>query len=160
MVAKMQVRRSLLPNYKNFDVLNMLRFSLWGPDIFPKEAFDELKARHPGKTSLDALLDITPKLPEDGTKDTGDKSLNLTNKVQKATQFLNTRRGNSKRGTRAGRNRNKPRNGPQQQQYVRPQNTPQTQSGYNQPRSNQNGSAKQPKKASKPFQKGKQNNSQ
>ena len=44
MVAKMQVRRSLLPNYQNFDVLNMLRFSLWGPDNFPKEAFDELKA--------------------------------------------------------------------------------------------------------------------
>ena len=139
----------------------MLRFSLWGPDIFPKEAFDELKARHPGKTSLDALLDITPKLPEDGTKDTGDKSLNLTNKVQKATQFLNTRRGNSKRGTRAGRNRNKPRNGPQQ--YVRPQSrndAPQTQSGYSQPRSNQNRSARQPKKGGKPFQKGIQSSSQ
>ena len=42
MMAKMQVRRNLLPNLQNFDVLNMLRFSLWGPDIFPKEAFEEL----------------------------------------------------------------------------------------------------------------------
>ena len=69
MMAKMQVRRNLLTNLQNFDVLNMLRFSLclWGPDIFPKEAFEELRAKHPGKSNLDALLDISPKLPEDIT---------------------------------------------------------------------------------------------
>ena len=161
MVAKMQVRRSLLPNYQNFDVLNMLRFSLWGPDIFPKEAFDELKAKYPGKSSLDALLDISPKLPEDITKDTGDKTLNLPNQNQKASQFPNPRKGNNKRGTRGGRNRNRARNG--SQQYNQAQNrkgTPQTQTGYNQPRGNQNRNSKQSKKGGKPFQKGKQSNSQ
>ena len=56
MMAKLLVRRNLLPSIKNFDVLNMLRFSLWGPDIFPKEAFEDLRTRNPGKPSLDELL--------------------------------------------------------------------------------------------------------
>ena len=162
MVAKMQVRRSLLPNYQNFDVLNMLRFSLWGPGIFPKEAFDELRAKHPGKSSLDALLDISPKLPEDITKDTGDKTLNLTNKIQKASHFTNSRKGSNKRGSRGGRNNNRARNG--SQQYKQNQNkrgTPQTQqTGYNQPRGNQNRNSKQSKKGGKPCQMGMQSNSQ
>ena len=65
MMSKMMVRRNLLPNIRNFNVLNMLRFSMWGPGIFPKEAFEDLRASFPGKTNLDALLGITPKLPED-----------------------------------------------------------------------------------------------
>ena len=161
MVAKMQVRRSLLPSLQNFDVLNMLRFSLWGLEIFPKEAFDELRAKHLGKSSLDALLDITPKLPEDVTKATEDKSLNLGNKNQRTSQFQNPRKGNNKRGTRGGRNRNKPRNGPLQFSQVQfKKGTPQSQPGYNQPRGNQYKNSKQPKRGGKPFQKGKQGNSQ
>ena len=48
MFAKMKVRRSLTPNLRNFDVLGMLKFFLWNPDIFPKDAFDELKKKYPG----------------------------------------------------------------------------------------------------------------
>ena len=75
MFAKMKVRRSLMPNLHNFDVLSMLKFSLWNPDIFPKDAFDELKKKYPGKASLDSVLDISPKLPEDIAKQIEDKFL-------------------------------------------------------------------------------------
>ena len=42
----------------------MLRFSLWGPVIFPESAFDNLKSRYPDK-NLESLLGIKAKLPED-----------------------------------------------------------------------------------------------
>ena len=157
MVAKMKVR-SLLPSLQNFDILNMLRFSLWNQDIFPKDAFDELRKKHPGKSSLDALLDISPKLPEDVTKAAEDKSPNLGNKGQGNSQFLNPRKGNNRRGTRGSHNRHKPRNG--QTQSNQRKGNPQPQPGYNKPRSNQYKGPKQPKKGGKPFQKGKQDNSQ
>ena len=89
-MAKMLVRRNLLPNIKNFNVLNMLRFSMWGPDIFPKEAFEDLRTKNPGKTSLDALLGISPKLPEDILNirtETGNRNLNHQNKKQKVQHY-------------------------------------------------------------------------
>ena len=160
----MQVRRNLLPNLQNFDVLNMLRFSLWGPDIFPKEAFEELKAKHPGKSNLDALLDISPKLPEDITNprtDTGDKILNHPNKKQKVNHYPPNKKGGNKRGSRGGRNNNRGRNGSQQHNQNQNKNgASQTQqTGYNQSRGNQNRNPQQNNKG-KAFQKGKQSNSQ
>ena len=37
-MSKIMVRRHFLPNMRNYNVLNMSRFLLWGPSIFPKEA--------------------------------------------------------------------------------------------------------------------------
>ena len=58
----MAVRKHLLPNMSNFHDIEMLRFSLWGPDIFPEEAFENLRNRNPGK-NIEALLGIKAKLP-------------------------------------------------------------------------------------------------
>ena len=80
------VRRNLLPNIKNFNILNMFKFSMWVKDIFPKEAFEDLRTKNPGKTSLDALLAIFPKLPEDilNTRmEKGSENLNHQNKKQR-----------------------------------------------------------------------------
>ena len=99
MFAKMRVRRSLLPNLQNFDVLSMLKFSLWNQDIFPKDAFDELRKKYPGKASLDAILDISPKLPEDITKQIENKFPNLGTKSQGFNQSFSQRnKGNTRRG--------------------------------------------------------------
>ena len=76
-----------LPNMRNYNVLNMLRFSLWGPSIFPKEAFKDLRERNPGKTNLDAVLGISAKLPEDilGTNaETDSKALEPLTKKRKS----------------------------------------------------------------------------
>ena len=158
MVAKMRVRRSLLPSLQNFNVLNMLKFTLWNQDIFPIEAFEDLNKKHPGKSNLDALLDISPKLPEDIAKQAEDKSPNLGNKGQGYNQLLNQRKRNTRRGSRGGQNRHKPRNG--QPQSYQKKGTPQHHSGYNKPRNNQyRGTKHPPKKGGKPFQKGKQDSS-
>ena len=101
MMSKMMVRRNLLPNIRNFNVLNMLRFSMWGPGIFPKEAFEDLRAKNPGKTNLDALLGITPKLPEDirnANMEAGSKGPDPQNKKQKVTHYQPDKQGGSKRG--------------------------------------------------------------
>ena len=82
MFAKMRVRRSLTPNLRNFDVLGMLKFSLWNPEIFPKDAFDELKKKYPGRANLDSVLDISPKLPENIAKQVEDKFQILGTKGQ------------------------------------------------------------------------------
>ena len=90
MMSKMMVRRNLLPNIKNFNVLNMLRFSMWEPGIFPKEALKDLRDRNPGKSNLDALLGITPKFPEDIRNintETGTKVLELQIKKQKVNLY-------------------------------------------------------------------------
>ena len=90
MSSKMMVRRNLLPNIKNFNVLNMIRFSMWGPEIFPKEVFEDLRAKNPGKTNLDALLGISLKLTEDirnANMETGSKNPEPQNKKQKVTHY-------------------------------------------------------------------------
>ena len=113
-MAKMLVKRNLLPNIRNFNVLNMLRFTLWGPDIFPKEAFEDLRSKNPGKTNLDALLGISPKIPEDitNTKDETDNILHHQNKKQKVQHYQPPNTGGNSRGSRGGRkHNNKGRNG-------------------------------------------------
>ena len=88
-----------MPNLQNFDVLSMLKFSIWNQDIFPKDAFDELSKKYPGKASLDAILDISPKLPEDITKQIEDKFPNLGTKSQGFNQSFSQRnKGNTRRG--------------------------------------------------------------
>ena len=59
MMAKMQVRKDLLPNTRNINVLNMLKSSLWGRDIFPEEAIEKLRDKFPGVSNLKALLNMT-----------------------------------------------------------------------------------------------------
>ena len=150
MFAKMKVRRSLTPNLRNFDVLGMLKFSLWNPDIFPKDAFDELKKKYPGRASLDSVLDIAPKLPEDMAKQLEDKFQNIGTKGQGFNQpFPQRNKGN----TRGGRNRPKPKNG--QNPPAQWRSTPQPQSGYKH-QNNQNKGPRRPRKGGKTFQKGKQ----
>ena len=56
MAAKMEVRRSLLPNWKNQDALTLLMSTLWCPDIFPEKAIEKLKAKYPRVSNLKALL--------------------------------------------------------------------------------------------------------
>ena len=56
MAAKMEVRRSLLPNWENQDALTLLMSTLWCPDIFPEKAIEKLKAKYPGVSNLKALL--------------------------------------------------------------------------------------------------------
>ena len=73
MFAKMRVRRSLTPNTRNFNVLSMLKSTLWNSEIFPKEAFEDLRKKYPGRSSLDSTLDICPKLPDDIPKQAEDK---------------------------------------------------------------------------------------
>ena len=73
MFAKMRVRRSLTPNTRNFNVLSMLKFPLWNSEIFPKEAFEDLRKKYPGRSSLDSTLGISPKLPDDIPKQAEDK---------------------------------------------------------------------------------------
>ena len=60
----MAVRQHILPNILSSHVIWMPRFSLWGPEIFPEEAFENLRNRNPGK-NLEALLGIKAKLPGD-----------------------------------------------------------------------------------------------
>ena len=110
MFAKMRVRRSLTPNLCNFDVLSMLKFPLWNPEIFPKEAFEDLKKKYPGRSSLDSTLDISPKLPDDIPKQAEDKIQILGAKGIGFNQpFPQKYKGNNRRGTRGGRNKPKPK---------------------------------------------------
>ena len=71
MMAKMQVRKDLLPILRNLDVLNMLKSSLWGPDIFPEEAIDKLKAKHPRVFNLKELLNRAEGRPDPADQDPG-----------------------------------------------------------------------------------------
>ena len=64
MMSKMAVRKSLLPNMKNQHVCDMLKSSLWDPDIFPEEAFGDLKTRNPGR-KLESLLGIQGTMPKE-----------------------------------------------------------------------------------------------
>ena len=114
-MSKMAVRKNLLPNMTNFSVLEMLRFSLWGPSIFPKEAFENLKLRNPGKTNLEAVLGIKAKLPVDilgTTAGTGSRATEPLTKKQKLSyqviqkQLPQVKQGGNKRGSRGG-NKNK-----------------------------------------------------
>ena len=74
-LTKMDLRRSVLPRYRNYSVLFMLKQTMWSPDLFPKSAFDELRRRNPGKTNLEALLGISPKFEEFGL---GSTQINTT----------------------------------------------------------------------------------
>ena len=62
MSSKMKVRQHILPNVLHPPAREMLCFSLWRPEIFPEEAFEYMKTRHPGK-NLEPLLGIKAKLP-------------------------------------------------------------------------------------------------
>ena len=64
MAAKMEVRLSLLPNKSNLDVLNMLKSTLWCPDIFPEGAIQKLKAKYPRVLNLKALLNTSGGRPD------------------------------------------------------------------------------------------------
>ena len=55
MAAKMEVRLSLLYNKGNLDVVQLLRSTLWCPDIFPKRNIQKLKAKYPRILNLKAL---------------------------------------------------------------------------------------------------------
>ena len=155
-MAKMLVKRNLLPNIRNFNVLNMLRFTLWGPDIFPKKAFEGLRTKNLGKTNLVALLGISPKLPEDiaNTKDETDNSLNHQNKKQKVQHYQPTKKGGNTRGSRGGRKHNKGKNGHQQHQNKN--GNKQAQQRWN----NRSQNVKQNKQKGNSFPKGKKNNNQ
>ena len=60
----MQARLHILPRREHPPARQMLSSSLWGPELFPEEAFENLKTRNPGK-DLETLLGIRAKLPED-----------------------------------------------------------------------------------------------
>ena len=70
MISKMAMRKHLLPNMKNHHVCEMLKSSLWGPDIFPEEAFEDLKTRNPGR-KLESLLGIQGTVPKEYLNWTG-----------------------------------------------------------------------------------------
>ena len=82
-----------------------------------------------------------------------DKFQNLGTKGQGFNQLFPQRnKGNTRRGTRGGRNRHKPKNG--QNPPAQGKSIPQPQSGYKH-RNNQNKGPRQPRKGGKPYQKGK-----
>ena len=68
MTAKMEVRLSLLYNKGNLDVVQLLRSTLWCPDIFPKRNIQKLKAKYPGVSNLKTFLNT-----EDGSPDPTDQ---------------------------------------------------------------------------------------
>ena len=83
-----------------------------------KRTFDDLRTRNPGKTNLDNLLGISPKLPEDitDTKDERGNNLNHQNKKQKVQHFNNQqKKGGQARASRGGRKNNKGKNNGHQQ---------------------------------------------
>ena len=67
----MEVRNNLLPNKSNLDVLNMLKSTLWCPDIFPEEAIEKLKAKHPRVFNLKELLNRAEDRPDPADQGTG-----------------------------------------------------------------------------------------
>ena len=150
MMSKMAVRKHL-PNMSNFHILEMLRFSLWGPDIFPEEAFENLRNRNPGK-NIEALLGIKAKLPGDiqgTTAGTSSRATEPTQKKQKLThQIIQTqssqgKQGWNKRGSRCGKKHNRGKNNKQNSNG----NGKSNQTHQNQSRNNNN--------QGKSFQKGK-----
>ena len=161
-MSKMMVRKHLLPNMANYNVLEMLRFSLWGPSIFPKEAFENLKLRNPGKTNLEAVLGIKAKFPVDilgTTAGAGSRATEPLTKKQKLnyqviqTQSPQVKQGGNKRGSRGGKKNNRGKNTPQQS-YNKQNGNGKGRS--NQPCQNQNRNNNQ----GKSFQKGKQESNQ
>ena len=62
MEAKLEVRKSLLPNLQNSHVRELLESTLWDPDIFPDEAMAKMKLANPGK-KLENLLGIRGVIP-------------------------------------------------------------------------------------------------
>ena len=163
MMSKMMVRKHLLPNMVNFNVIEMLRFSLWGPEIFPKEAFENLKDKNPGKNNLEQLLGIKAKLPMDiqsiatgsGYKDTEPLAKKL--KLMQ-TQSPQTKQGGNKRGSRGGKKNYRGNNTPQQsyKQNGKGKGNGNGKGSSNQQRQNQNRNNNH----SKSFQKGKQESNQ
>ena len=64
MMSKMAVRRDLIPNIRNQHVCDMLGSSLWDPDIFPDEAFVDLRAKSQGR-KLESMLGIQGIMPKE-----------------------------------------------------------------------------------------------
>ena len=64
MMSKMAVRRDLIPNIRNQHVCDMLGSSLWDPNIFPDEAFVDLRAKSYGR-KLESLLGIQGIMPKE-----------------------------------------------------------------------------------------------
>ena len=150
MLSKMAVRQHILSNCGKPEVRDMLTFSLWGPEIFPEEAFEFLKNRYPGKT-FESLLGINPKMLEDlqasqASGASGSNAFEPAQKKQKFTQQISktpssqNKQGWNRRGSRGGKKNqrgNKNKNSG---------NGRQNQARHNQIRNNNPG---------KPFQKGK-----
>ena len=113
MMSKMAVRQHIIPNILSPHVIEMLKFSLWGPEIFPEEAFENLRSRNPGK-NLEALLGIKAKLPEDvqvsaaGTScskasETPQKKKQKFNQHISKTHPSQNKQGWNRRGNRGGK---------------------------------------------------------
>ena len=160
MMSKLAVRKNILPNHSNHHVLAMLRSSLWGPSLFSKEAFAELKDKNAGK-NLENVLGVKSKIPMEFTNTNPGTSFRPTEpaaKKQKTnyqvfpTQLPQAKQGgNNKRGNRGG---NKNRRGKNNSQYH-------NNNGNNHGKSNQNRHQnKRKNNQGKSFHKGKEESNQ
>ena len=64
MMSKMAVRKNIISNMRNQHVCDMLSSTLWDPDIFPDEAFVDLRTRGQGR-KLESLLGIKGTMPKE-----------------------------------------------------------------------------------------------
>ena len=166
MMSKLAVRKSLLPNATNFHVLAMLRSSLWGPSLFPKEAFEELKAKNQGK-NLETVLGIKSKIPIEITNTCAGTSFRATEPIAKKqkTNWVNNQvfqsqlpqnkqGGNNKNNKRGSRGGNRNRRGKNNYQSHKNNGNNNGKSNQNRHQNNRNNNQ------GKPFQKGKQESNQ
>ena len=159
MTSKMAVRKSLLPNLLNFNVILMLESSLWGHEIFSKEAFEKLQKKNVGKNDLQSLLGIKGKIPIDIQNMASGSGYNDAEPMAKKmklmqTQPPQTKQGGNKRGNRGGQKNYKGNNNPQQSFKQKGKNKGYGKGSSNQQTQNQNQYRNNNNK--KTFQKGKQ----
>ena len=108
----MAMRPPIIPNVSSPHVIEMLKFSLWGPEIFPEEAFENLRNRNPGK-NLEALLSIKAKLPGDVQASAAgisySRATETSQKKEKVNQHISkthpsqNKQGWNRRGSRGGK---------------------------------------------------------
>ena len=164
MLAKMRVRRNLLHNFRNRNVLLMLRHTMWSPDIFPKTAFDDLRSKNPGNTNLESLLGISPNIPMDNLmRNNIDSNIQHQNKRQKtnynqqypAGRNNNNNNNNNQAKRNGSRPRGRGRGGQPQYRSNYQTNRPQTLGRNNDNSNNRASHTKNKNQPRKSFQKGK-----